>query len=41
MCDLVVKVLERLKGFKGKILQTSLSVDREDELRKVIEGDSA
>ncbi len=34
------KVLERLKGFKGKILQTSLSVDREDELRKVIEGPS-
>ena len=32
------KVLERLKGFKGKILKTSLSVDQEDELRKVIEG---
>ncbi len=35
------KVLERLKGFMGKIRPTSLSVDREDELRKVIEGDSA
>ena len=32
------KVLDRLKGFKGKILKTSLSVDQEDELRKVIEG---
>jgi len=34
------KVLDRLKekGFKGKILQTSLSVDREDELRKILEG---
>ncbi|MGA7800773.1 MAG: DUF1269 domain-containing protein [Gammaproteobacteria bacterium] len=34
------KVLERLKqkGFKGKILQTSLTVDAEDELRKVLEG---
>jgi len=34
------KVLERLKqkGFKGKVLQTSLAVDAEDELRKVLEG---
>jgi uncharacterized membrane protein len=32
------KVLERLKGFKGKVLKTSLTVDEEDELRKVIEG---
>jgi uncharacterized membrane protein len=34
------KVLDRLKekGFKGKILQTSLEVDAEEELRKVIEG---
>ena len=34
------KVLDRLKekGFKGKILQTSLSVDREDELRKILES---
>ena len=32
------KVLEKLKGFKGKVLQTSLTVDDEDELRKVLEG---
>ena len=34
------KVLDRLKqkDFKGKILQTSLEVDEEDELRKVLEG---
>ena len=34
------KVLDRLRqeGFKGKVLQTSLAVDAEDELRKVIEG---
>ncbi len=34
------KVLERLKqkGFKGKVLQTSLSVEAEDELRKVLEA---
>ena len=34
------KVLDRLKQreFKGKILQTSLEVDEEDELRKVLEG---
>ena len=32
------KVLERLKGFKGKVLQTSLTKDREEELRKVLEG---
>jgi uncharacterized membrane protein len=34
------KVLDRLKekGFKGKILQTSLAVDKEDELRKVLGG---
>ena len=34
------KVLERLKqkGFKGKVLQTSLSVDVEEELRKVLES---
>ena len=35
------KVLERLKGFKGKILQTSLSVVWGDDPRKVIKGDSA
>ena len=32
------KVLEGLKGFKGKVIQTSLSKDKEDELRKVFEG---
>jgi uncharacterized membrane protein len=31
------KVLEQLKGFKGKVLKTSLSADREEELRKVLE----
>ena len=31
------KVLEGLKGFKGKIIQTSLTKDDEDELRKVLE----
>ena len=33
------KVLERLQGFKGKgkILKTSLTIDKEDELRKVLE----
>ena len=32
------KVLERLQGFKGKVLKTSLTVDAEEELRKVLEG---
>jgi uncharacterized membrane protein len=32
------KVLEGLKGFKGKVIQTSLAKDKEDELRKVLEG---
>jgi uncharacterized membrane protein len=32
------KVLEGLKGFKGKVIQTSLTKDQEDELRKVLEG---
>ena len=34
------QVLERLKqkGFKGKVLQTSLSVEAEDNLRKVLEA---
>jgi uncharacterized membrane protein len=32
------KVLEGLKGFKGKIIQTSLTKDKEEELRKVLEG---
>jgi uncharacterized membrane protein len=37
------KVLEALKPFhgKGKVLQTSLTKDKETELRKVIEGDAA
>ncbi len=32
------KVLEGLKGFKGKVIQTSLTKDKEEELRKVLEG---
>ena len=31
------KVLEELKGFKGKVLKTSLTKDREETLREVIE----
>jgi uncharacterized membrane protein len=31
------KVLEQLKGFKGKVLKTSLTADREEKLRKVLE----
>ncbi|MBW1996839.1 MAG: DUF1269 domain-containing protein [Deltaproteobacteria bacterium] len=31
------KVLEALKGFKGKVLKTSLTKDKEEELRKVLE----
>ena len=31
------KVLEGLKGFKGRILQTSLTKDKEEELRQVLE----
>ena len=31
------KVLEALKGFKGKILKTSLSMDKEEQLREVLE----
>ena len=31
------KVLEGLKGFKGKVLKTSLTKDKEDELREVLE----
>ncbi len=31
------KVLERLKGFKGKVLKTSLTKDKEEELREVLE----
>jgi uncharacterized membrane protein len=32
------KVLERLKGFKGKVMKTSLKLDDEEKLRQVIEG---
>ena len=32
------KVLDGLKGFKGKIIKTSLTKDREEALREVIEG---
>ncbi|MCU0586482.1 MAG: DUF1269 domain-containing protein [Desulfobacterales bacterium] len=32
------KVLERLKGFKGKVLKTNLSIDNEKKLRQVLEG---
>jgi len=31
------KVLDQLSGFKGKVLKTSLTVDKEEELRKVLE----
>jgi uncharacterized membrane protein len=31
------KVLEELKGFKGKVLKTSLTKDKEEELREVLE----
>jgi uncharacterized membrane protein len=33
------KVLEGLKGIKGKVLKTSLTKDKEEELRKVLEQD--
>ena len=32
------KVLEGLKGFKGKVLKTSLTKDKEEELRQVLEN---
>jgi uncharacterized membrane protein len=32
------KVLEKLKGFKGKVLKTSLAKDKEEELRQVLEN---
>ena len=32
------KVIERLKGFKGKVLKTSLSIDKEKELQAVLEN---
>jgi uncharacterized membrane protein len=31
-------VLERLQGFKGKVLKTNLSIDSEKRLRQVLEG---
>jgi uncharacterized membrane protein len=31
------KVLEELKSFKGKVLKTSLTKDKEEELREVLE----
>ena len=31
------KVLEKLKGFNGIVLKTSLTVDREEQLREVLE----
>jgi uncharacterized membrane protein len=31
------KVLEELKGFKGRVLKTSLTKDKEAELREVLE----
>ena len=32
------KVLEELKGFKGRIIQTSLTKDKEEELQKALSG---
>ena len=32
------KVLDGLKGFKGKVIRTSLTKDKEEELQKVLEG---
>lgn len=32
------KVLEGLKHFKGKVIQTSLTKDKEDELRQILES---
>jgi uncharacterized membrane protein len=32
------KVLEQLKHFKGKVLQTSLTKDKEEELRQILEN---
>jgi uncharacterized membrane protein len=31
------KVLEELKGFKGKVFKTSLTKEKEEELREVLE----
>jgi uncharacterized membrane protein len=35
------KVLDALKGFKGKVLRTSLTADREEALREVLERSEA
>jgi uncharacterized membrane protein len=35
------KVLDALKGFKGKVLKTSLTADKEEELQAVLSGMSA
>lgn len=35
------KVLAALKNYKGKVLKTSLTVDKEDALRAVLEGGAA
>jgi len=32
------KVLEKLQHFKGRVIQTSLTKDKEDELRKILEA---
>ncbi|CAD7838682.1 MAG: hypothetical protein [Olavius algarvensis Delta 4 endosymbiont] len=31
------KVLERLKGFQGQVLKTSLTIDKEEELQKILD----
>lgn len=33
------KVLDSLRNFKGKVLKTSLTVDKEEALREVLEKD--
>ncbi len=33
------KVVERLKGFGGKVLKTSLTKDKEEELQKMLSGE--
>ncbi len=35
------KVLERLKEFNGKVLQTSLTVEKEEELQKILDKNKA
>ncbi len=36
--DEASEMLEELKGFKGRILKTSLTKDKEEELRQVLAG---